>query len=457
VQDSQGRVHLSIATEEVPDRPYVSRSFSALETTELRVRLYGGDDVVRLSGDARLPFTVRVVTGGGDDSVILETPTRGLVVYDSRGDLHVQGDASRLDVRTRPYDEWEWSEENPAPRRDWGHAILAAGNFGFSSDYGLLLGVGASRTRFGFRRDPYRSFVKGVFSFSTTGKLEALLDLDYRLEASPAHLYMTVGGTQFDVVHFYGAGNDVEAPEAEDFYNVEQGRVGVEFGVATTVGQTLELRLAPQALYNRTGDNEGRFIATVPDLYGAGSLWQLGIRTGGRWHTASAQEGLRGMSAELFGSLYPPLADVSETFGVVDGVWRGYVPLARDRVSLLAFRAGGRKIWGDFPWYEAAFLGGDNLRGLPSQRYAGDASLYGSAELRLQVGTARILVPELVGLLALADVGRVWLDGTSPGGWHSGLGVGMWLGLINDRNILSGAYAWSEGGGRLHLDLGFAF
>lgn len=456
-QDDQGRVALTLATAEEPERPYVVRTFTPLETSEVRIRLHGGDDVVRIRGGARMPMPVRVVLGGGDDAVHYQTPTRGVVLYDERGRLTVDGDAPPLDLRRRPYDEWNWSEDDPVPRRDWGQAILAAGDFGVSSDYGLLLGVGASRTRFGFRRDPYATHLKGVFAAATNGKIDARLDLDVRLESSPAHVYLHAAGTQLDVIHYYGQGNDTEAPEPDEYYDVQQARVGMELGFGTRIGSQIELRLAPRLVFNKTGDNQGRLIDAMPDLYGTGSFWQFGGTLGAGWRSSGAREGSLGTLLDVNAAVYSVLAGVTHTFGSVDGVWRGYVPLDGERLSLLAFRVGGQKVWGEFPWFESAFLGGDNLRGLPAQRYAGDASLYGSAEVRLEVGSARVLVPEVVGLLGLADAGRVWVNGSSPGGWHAGFGGGIWLGLINRRNIVSAAYAVSEGGGRIHLDLGFAF
>jgi hypothetical protein len=43
-------------------------------------------------------------------------------------------------------------------------------------------------------------------------------------------------------------------------------------------------------------------------------------------------------------------------------------------------------VWGQVPFQEAAFIGGaSTVRGLYSDRYAGDASAYGNAELRFHL------------------------------------------------------------------------
>jgi len=99
---------------------------------------------------------------------------------------------------------------------------------------------------------------------------------------------------------------------------------------------------------------------------------------------------------------------------------------------VLAFRVGGKKLWGDFPYFDAAFLGGsETFRTEEKQRYAGDASLYGTTELRVPVAKFPLILPLDVGLIGLADAGRVYVKGDSPGGWHTAAGGGFWVGALN--------------------------
>jgi hemolysin activation/secretion protein len=87
-------------------------------------------------------------------------------------------------------------------------------------------------------------------------------------------------------------------------------------------------------------------------------------------------------------------------------------------------------LFGNFPFQEAAFIGGSTtIRTLDPQRFAGDASLYGTAELRIPVLTLTVLVPVDLGLLGTVDYGRVYVNGSSPGGWHNAFGGGFWVGF----------------------------
>jgi hemolysin activation/secretion protein len=119
---------------------------------------------------------------------------------------------------------------------------------------------------------------------------------------------------------------------------------------------------------------------------------------------------------------------------------------------------GGRKLWGPFPYYEAAFLGGaSNLRGLPEQRFAGDAILYGSVEVRAFLARLTFILPIDLGAFGLLDVGRAYLDGESSSTWRSGRGAGVWLAPLTRSATVHVARAWSGRRPAYYAGVGFAF
>jgi outer membrane translocation and assembly module TamA len=110
---------------------------------------------------------------------------------------------------------------------------------------------------------------------------------------------------------------------------------------------------------------------------------------------------------------------------------------------------------GDFPFAEAAFLGGaGSMRGYPTQRFAGDAAAFGSVELRQPLGQVRLLVRGRLGVFALADAGRVWMDGDSPGGWHTDYGAGVWFETVGIPITLTYARGDLD---RFYLGMGMPF
>jgi hypothetical protein len=115
-------------------------------------------------------------------------------------------------------------------------------------------------------------------------------------------------------------------------------------------------------------------------------------------------------------------------------------------------------VWGAYPFFEAAFIGDRNTVRLGrDNRYAGDASAYGSAELRLFLTRAMLVVPTDVGIFGLADGGRVFLKGESSDTWHTAFGGGVWFGFLTRANTVSVAVAASEERTRLYFQAGFGF
>ena len=165
---------------------------------------------------------------------------------------------------------------------------------------------------------------------------------------------------------------------------------------------------------------------------------------------------MRGLYCTLAGTYFPVMLDNKNRFadGMVD--LRAYFPVLPDLT--FALRAMGRNLWGNYPFYHAAYLGGKtSLRGFSRERFAGDAALLGSAELRAAVGPVRIFFPGEWGVLAFYDAGRVFLQGEQSSTVHSSWGGGLWLGLIEKRLALSVQAANSTERLALYLKTGFTF
>ena len=87
---------------------------------------------------------------------------------------------------------------------------------------------------------------------------------------------------------------------------------------------------------------------------------------------------------------------------------------------------------GTVPYHEASFLGGPaTLRGYRNQRFTGESSLFLGSELRLFLGDVVFLLPVDLGVLALGDVGRVFVDGEASDTWHGAVGLGAWLTFLD--------------------------
>jgi hypothetical protein len=459
-------VQVTVAARGADVEPWFVRIFHADETREVRVYLNGGDDRVMVTGEGTLPIRVRLIGGGGSDEVHFETNTGGVRLYDVTGDMRVTGGRSQ-GVSAKHWDDPpEIPDPTQHPRRDWGRATMPKIALGASSDYGFMAGFGMNWFDYGFRKDPYASKVGLFGALSTELQYELSVNGDFRFENSRAYVMGRARASSFDVMNFFGFGND--SPElSNSAARVHLTRSSLELAAGSFPGTSTSLAIGPVVSFSRTEDDPARFINQLPSLYGRDDTWQAGGFARFDWDSRRNIQvmwtgeipRLTGAAFTAQGRYYPAWLDLVEPYGWLEGELKGYlqIPIFRDATHGAA-RLGGRKVWGTTPWYDAAFIGGPgSLRGWLVDRFAGDASAYGSAELRLHLLDGHLLMPSMWGILGFADVGRVWVDGSSPGSAHWGFGGGLWWGLLGTKNILSLEAGAGEEGTTFYFEWAFAF
>ncbi len=145
---------------------------------------------------------------------------------------------------------------------------------------------------------------------------------------------------------------------------------------------------------------------------------------------------------------------MQETFSTATGAMTGYWQAA-PRLTF-AGRVGGQKVWGSYPWFEAAFIGGsDNVRGYGRNRFAGDASAWANAQAMLSLFNMNLILPLRVGVLGLADIGRVWAEGETSEKWHPAFGGGIFLRVPATQLLFHGVFAHGDEGNHFYVNIGF--
>jgi hypothetical protein len=443
--------------------PIYRRRFNPDETNEVRVFLHGGDDRAVVSG-RRGPIRLRVVAGEGRD-VLDDSLTGGTHFYDASGQTDVKrGPDTTLD--TRLYDAPVPVAHVPwLPPRDWGSQTLTVPYGGWSQDYGFFLGTGVDYKRFGFRKNPYssRHVLRGGYAF---GAQAARFDYqgEWRRENSRAYTSLHAFASGVEVLNYFGPGNETTDDLDEEFYRVGQTQYLLAPAYTFPMMGSLDLAIAPVVRYATTDEETDDLVGSLMP-YGSGKFAQAGGALRLELDTRDSENApTSGVHLNATGAVYGPWWDVDETFGYLLGNVSTYLTARGRFETTLALRAGGRQNWGRYPFHESAFIGGGGffggsqaVRGLLQNRYAGDAALYGNAEIRTRLGRIKILIPAEVGVLALADVGRVFLDGEDSSTWHPGYGGGLWLAFLNRQNVVSIVGAESEGRVGLYIRMGFAF
>ena len=439
--------------------PYFKRRFDPKATREVRVFLDGGDDKAVVRGVNGGPL-LRILGGDGQDRLVDSTRGGRERFYDDpAAPARTEGSSRKVD--RRPYTA---PRKNPkaVPERDWGKRWTATTTLSYGPDIGVLVGGGRTLTLYGFRKDPYAARHQFKAAFATGPKSYRLeYRGEFRRENSAIRADILARASGIDVISFSGFGNENPAPGNNEFYRVTQDAFGLQPSLVFGVGPRATVRFGPILKYVSTDDRPGRFLASpaLSNLYGTGNFGEVGggltLRYDSRDRPALARKGIL---LELGGSAYPAIWDVDSTFGEVHGEAVTYLSARAPLDPTLALRVGGRKLWGRYPFFEAAFIGGASTVRLGRvNRYAGDASAYGSTELRLSLARVKLVLPADFGVFGLADAGRVFLAGESSNTWHAAAGGGLWLSYLERAYTLSLAIAKSEERTGIYAQAGFGF
>lgn len=462
--------------------PLFSRRFDPDETREVRIFLHDGDDRVKVVGDD-CSIGLRVIAGEGR-KLLDDSEGGGTRLYDEHGTVDVKrGPGTSVDRRhyEPPEDNAGFVDVEGVPPRDWGSDLIPIPEFGYEKDVGAFLGAGLVYTRYGFRKDPWSSRHRLSAGFATeASRGRGRYYGSFRFENSNLLTNLELRMSGIDILRFYGFGNNTKDDQDNSFFRVRnrQYRAApaleyrmLEDKVRVSGGPWLEFsktkngdRLIDQA----SPYGSGRF-----GLVGAFASVQLDTRQSPRIDPDKDLElhenpatgyPISGFLVDLTSEVSPPLWGVKKTWGAVEGSVSAFVSTGdQDRVTL-ALKVGGRTTFGNTPYFKAAYVGGgeffsggSSVRGLRAERFAGDHSVYGNADLRVLVGRAKVIVPTDFGLLGFVDVGRVFEDGESSRRWHPGAGGGFWIAPLARSNALSFTVARSEEDTLFYVKMGFAF
>lgn len=445
-----------------PPDDFFHRRFTSAETKEVRLFLGGGKDSVLVSGAGGGP-ALRVIgaetADGGSPKVVSDGASGGVTkVYDTTPATRVEG-SHRPSLDRRRYAPPDSTSRVRAAPRDWGHVWSVWPWINYGSDIGLFGGITPSVYTFGFRQHPYASKVTLRAGYATgANAFRAELLGDFRFQNSSTRVFFDARASGVDVLRFFGFGNETAIAAADSFYKVYQQQYSFSLGLARDLVPNLTFRIGPTVKYVTT-DLDRPTLVALARPYGSTNFGMLGGRAALEFDTRNRPAAAtRGALVVLAGSIYPALWDVQSTFGEVHGEAATYLTAGMPLRPTLALRAGGMKVWGNYPFFEAAFVGGaSTVRGLRDHRYMGDAAAYGNAELRLDLGRYYLVLPGTWGLLGTADVGRVWLAGQSSDTWHHGFGGGLWFAPLAPGNTVSAVVARSEGRTGFYLRAGFLF
>jgi len=466
-------VEVTLAPAGDPTSPYYRRRFVPDETKEVRIYLHGGSDHVERTGPAGGPIAIQAIVEGGRN-----------VVDDSRsGGTQVWRDGGTVDVErgsgTKVHGPWvdpHADSERPwVQSRSWGHWTVPQTIVGWKPDLDLLLGAGFTRTSWGFRDLPYHSKQSFAITMATgdpwPGKAEYVGD--FRRTASRVSYRVHGLASGLERINFFGLGNDTPQETDPVVYKSEETVALFNPTIRYELGRRLDAFVGAAVRYTDSGDDPDTILGqTMP--YGIGGFGAVGVTGGFELDTREpvqrratggssgevginleAEQTVNGLAMRVGGAWVPEAWDVLKDYSWVDGEVDAYLGDSR---AHLAVRVGGRHTWGDYPWFDAAFIGGGNARAYRSDRFAGDSSLYGSAEVRLWLGNVNTgIVPVRLGVFGLVEAGRVWLEGEDSNTWHPSYGGGLLFQPVGVATAFNITAATGDEGTRFYFGAGFGF
>jgi hypothetical protein len=295
---------------------------------------------------------------------------------------------------------------------------------------------------YGFRRQPWalsNSFTVAYASGAGGGGLDYLGQL--RPVGSRELWTWHVSAITSQFTWFFGYGNkttfnpNLNNGFGESFYRARQSYFQFNPGLTLPFNGTTSLTVSPFLRYWQTG-KQGTYIDSTKPYGGAGPFGSIGGTVDFRYDTRDDRGYARsGVLLNVFGRGVPDVWNAQDSYGKVRATLGTYLSPPADAAvrPTLALRIGGEKLWGTAPYEDMAHIGGSapgepfSVRGYIADRFTGTASAFGNAQVELPIFQPLILVRTTFGLIALNDIGRVWVPGEHSSAWHDGYGGGLFL------------------------------
>lgn len=424
----EGDVEVLVLTPE--GDTYFRRRFLPTESHEIRLYLQGGDDKALVRGSARRGIRLRVIGGKGDDLLADSSQVTRLghwtSFHDGEGDnAFVLGPSTGAD--RRPYTERviDLNAIVPIPPASSGSDLSIQPLVDYSTTRGGIAGVRLESTRYGFRRERFASHLQLDGRVSTKWK-----DVGFRLAGA---LQSTIPSllaegeliaSRIDASRFYGFGNETTRALPSELYVVRQELLQGFAGVRYRLSPISHVSGGAVARHSRPWVPAGSPLDQLDPL-GSNGFSAFGLRAG--VDVDRPMDGpAAGFHANLLASVYPVVSDQSSYYADTRSEVGFKLPISSSGRTTLGARLGGQYVWGNYPFFGAAYLGGrETLRGLPEDRFAGDGMAYGGAEASTYVGRLRVVANWAVSAFVFADAGRVFYEGEESNVWHTAPGVGL--------------------------------
>lgn len=467
---------LKLKDSDLDDKLLFEKTFDHSVTKEIRIHLLDGDDEAVVSGNVDNGIRIIIDGGEGKDTLIdsseVQTKLLGflpLKTIASKTEFYDAGKKTKFIpgkstyINTKHWAEPETPEMKYEPKienrfRDFGLLIP----FDLDPDYGLILGGGGAFNFYDYRVEPYSHRYSFTASYATkTEAFEFIGEGDFNklVDGINVNLYFQVTG--FELNRYYGLGNENafdDILEDDGLYNVKQRKFFVRslFGFPLFMNTALFFGLSYERSVISASENS---LISNESFNGKGVYSYIGFLSRLKYDTRdNIESSYSGQTLDIFVEQTPSFLNFNSTFGKLYLDGRTFFTSHLITRETFGMKLSGQYVWGNFPFYKYAYIGGKStLRGFPRNLFIGDLSVSIQTDLRILLDKIEIFIPTEIGVTAINDLGRVFLDGEKSKKWHSAHGGGVWLSVLDRLFTASMSLVKSKEDLRVYLSIGHAF
>lgn len=461
------------------------RKFLYNETKEIQLYGLDGNDYFTVSGKSSTAPKLRIVGGGGEDTVVDHSKVLGpgnrTYYYDSGSGNYLAPGKEVSDRTSADTILNSYTIKNIDYNFQGVYPLL-----GYNVDDGLFIGATTSRITYGFKKGPcsetepcYNSapyatkqslsmevaLNTGAFNFRYKGDFS---DVFGKLDLNISAVILAPNNN----LNFFGYGNETKIADtlmAED-YRIRTNQITIF--PALEAGNEDKIRFLFGPIYQQASvsdDTTGDFFSIFPDLNPDNLSRKHYIGANTQFTFDPFTPKLRPVFSYRFVANTGYLKQIEDNT-VHTAFFRGYVSFyysiyrktGKTPLLTIATRIGGGYNAGEYEFYQANIIGGrsyENVRGFRGERFSGRTALYNNFELRLRLLHFKAYVlPADLGIIGLLDNGRVWNEDENSQKIHTAYGGGIFLSPFSLATI-SATYAFShdEPAGLMNIKLGWWF
>ncbi|HSN61570.1 MAG TPA: BamA/TamA family outer membrane protein, partial [Ferruginibacter sp.] len=435
--------------------PYYSRVFNNIETKEVRIYGIAGKDEFKVSGTVNKSIKLRLIGGPGEDKYedlsSIKKNGKRTIIYDNYQNeiiksgetkLHLSNDSS---IHAYEYDTYKPNKKSFKPGIFYSNEDRI-----FISYTWLYQKQQWRKSPYGFEHKMDVKYSLGQKAFSSTyaSRFIALIGKwDVNLFANYDQVRWT---------NFYGIGNETKLTTKDRDYNRLRSRQFLaKAGVQRVINNRHKFIFNP---YYQTFDiinDTARFLAknpalVVPQTYNTHQFAGAEIV----YIYQNLNDSVlptKGFSLSGAANFSQNIKESKRKLGKFSAELNSFLPLP-NKLSI-KIKTGATTLSGQPEFYQLNTVGStETLRGHQRDRFYGKTTVYNQNELRWITDVRSYRYNGKIGLFALYDLGRVWMDNEKSNKWHTGYGGGIMLSPFNKISVTA-AYAISEEDNNFHFQL----